>query len=118
MCLANRLRRILDGLPPGSLVSLPVDQVRLWLEEAPGSPPGPERHLTVEEVAEVVGRAPGTVRTWIREGKLAAYRQQGREYRVRPEDLRTYQDAQAHPSPSPRETEEELDEWWEGVGVR
>ena len=33
--------------------------------------------LTVEEVAEVTGRAPYTVRNWIREGKIRAIRIDG-----------------------------------------
>ena len=34
-------------------------------------------HLTVKEVAELVGRSPFTVRTWIKDGRLNAIRVSG-----------------------------------------
>lgn len=41
MELAVRLRGIVDALPPGAAVSLPVDVVRAWLDEEPRPPQPP-----------------------------------------------------------------------------
>lgn len=48
-------------------------------------------YLTVDEVAEIFNVKKMTVWAWIREKKLNAIRT-GREYRVRPEDIETFND--------------------------
>ncbi len=77
--LNERLRRIVDGMPEGGSVTLPVRAVHEWLGEQ-GLQLEPD--LTVQQVADLFGKKPQTVRTWIRGGRLAAYRFGGREYRV------------------------------------
>jgi excisionase family DNA binding protein len=47
----------------------------------------PSRDLTLKEVGERYGRSPSTVRDWVREGKLEAYRFNNREYRVSPDAI-------------------------------
>lgn len=79
MRLHDRIRHILQGMPDGSAVMLPVERLREWLD---AESPSFEPDLTVAEVAEMFGRSPVSVRAWIRDGKLRAYRFQGREYRV------------------------------------
>ena len=79
MTLANRLRRMIEGIPDGASVSLPVECVRAWVD---GSGSDLERDMTVEDVAEFFGRSPVTIRGWIRAGRLRAYRFRGREYRI------------------------------------
>ena len=84
MRLLTRLRAIADGLPVGAAVTLPVQELREWLDDAS---PGFEPDYTVAEVAKLVGRSPVTVRAWIREGTLDGYLFRGREYRVPRESL-------------------------------
>ena len=79
MKLADRLARMIDGMPDGASITLPVDAVREWLSDN-GS--GLDPDLTVDEVATSFGRSPVTVRGWIRDGRLSAYRFRGREYRI------------------------------------
>jgi len=50
-----------------------------------------EKYLTCDEVADRYGVKKITVWTWIREKKLNAI-QTGKLYRVRPEDLREFED--------------------------
>lgn len=89
MKLHDRLQRAIDGLPDGSSVSLPVAAIREWLGDTTLSV---EPDLTVSEVAEFFHRAPQTVRTWIREGRLDAYRFTGQEYRVTHRALEEFQE--------------------------
>lgn len=46
--------------------------------------------LTVYEVASILKAKPGTVRNWIREGKLKAYKAGKRLWRVRQVDLQFF----------------------------
>jgi excisionase family DNA binding protein len=55
--------------------------------------------LTVEQVAEVLGVHPESVRRWAREGDLAAMRW-GRRLRFWPEAVREFQEARAVQVPS------------------
>lgn len=51
--------------------------------EAVADSDGPDLGLTVQEVAQLTGRAPSTVRVWAGSGRLpGAYRLQGREWRI------------------------------------
>ncbi len=78
MSLEDRLRLIVTALPEQASVTLPVVVVKEWLENEADDPLA---DLTVADVAEQLGRAPGTVRDWIRRRELEAY-QLGKEYRV------------------------------------
>lgn len=79
MNIAARLAAIVDPLPDGAAVSLPVEVIRGWLDEDAGE----GMDLTIEEVGRLAGRAPSTVRTWCGQGRLpGAYRLQGREWRI------------------------------------
>ena len=88
MKIAERIKLMIDGMPEGGSIVLPVDTLRNWLDE---SNPGLESDLTVEDVAQVFNRSPVTVRTWIRSGELRAYRFRGREYRITHLALEEYQ---------------------------
>jgi len=91
MKLHERLRRAIDGLPKGGLITLPVDAIEEWLGDGVLDV---EPDLTVEEVAQLFGRSPTTVRTWIRDQRLGAYRFGGREYRITRRALEEFQKCQ------------------------
>lgn len=82
----DELRRWLASAPPGSLV--PVEAVRPLLESDGADGAGSAWDLSVQEVAELLGRAPSTIRGWIGEGLFpGAYRLRGREWRIPRRDL-------------------------------
>lgn len=92
MKLSDRIRRLLEGMPDGAAVSLPVETLRAWVEESgPGSF---EPDLTVADVAGKMGRSPVTIRAWIRSGQLKAYRFQHREWRVTSDNLQDFMTGQ------------------------
>ena len=88
MKLSDRLARMIDGMPSGAMISLPVDTVREWLSEN-GS--GLDQDLSVEEVGKFFDRSPVTIRTWIRAGRLEAYHFRGKEYRITHSALEEFQ---------------------------
>ncbi len=56
-----------------------------------------ERFLSLEDVAERLQVSDRTVRRWVKEGKLAAYKP-GREWRIRPGDLEDFLESRkVHP---------------------
>jgi excisionase family DNA binding protein len=87
MTIIEHLREIVATMPPGSSVSLPIDWLRVELEgvgeaAARQTAEQVETDYGVDQVAEICKRRPGTVREWIRSGRLKAYQFNGREYRV------------------------------------
>ncbi len=86
MSLEDRLRQIVTALPEQASVTLPVVLVKEWLETEADDPLA---DLRVADVAQQLGRSPGTVRDWIRRGELEAY-QVGKEYRVTRPALTTF----------------------------
>lgn len=97
----------LRALPPGTLVALPRDSLLEIVEGAAGSPTGGAASgpslvdLTVAQVAQLFGRAPGTVRQWLESGQLEGYKLFGREWRVPLAAVGAFQERQrmgaAHP---------------------
>lgn len=92
MRLTDRFRRMIDGMPEEGSIILPVAILQGWLDETPS---GVEPDLTVGQVADHFGRAPGTVRTWIRAGELRAHWFNNREYRVPWSAVEEYQEKQS-----------------------
>ncbi|MFG1691134.1 helix-turn-helix domain-containing protein [Gemmatimonadota bacterium] len=87
----------LDGLPDDAL--LPVKFIREQLGDAEDV----EVDLTLEGVAEKVGRSISTVRGWCSSEKLkGAYRMNGREWRIPPASLEAYLDGQREGKREPR----------------
>lgn len=103
MSLRTRLQAVVDGLPEGSTVSLPVSWLR-GLLEAEAKRAGEElpELLTLPEVAQVVGRAESTVRTWCNSGRIPqAFRMNGRDWRVPSKALQEWIESQQEPEEAP-----------------
>ena len=84
-------------MPSGSVINLPRDDIGELLDElTPPDAEGPEvGDLTLPEVADRVGRAQSTVRSWCSRGLLVgAYRLNGRDWRVPPAALDAFLEAQ------------------------
>lgn len=99
MTLQERLRRMVEAVPEGGSILLPISALREWLEDeskfAPGQPAKsadmPHPGFTVGEVAGRVGRDPSTIRGWIAEGHFPRARKlRGREWRIPPADLEVF----------------------------
>ena len=114
MGLVDRLKAIIEGMPEGGSVSLPVTWLRDLLD-AEGDSPGMGRLLTLEEAGEFVSRSPSTVRTWLNTGRLDGFKLSGRTWRIRESALRSFierQESGEHEPPtirSPRSVE--LGDW-------
>jgi len=101
------LARDLAGLPDDALV--PVRWLRERLADA-GDRDDRLADLTVEEVAEELGRAPSTIRGWCgAERFLGAYRLRGREWRVPRESVRRMLDQERDGGPTEERDPETVD---------
>ncbi len=95
MSLKKSLEAVVRGMPDEGSVSLPVAWVRALLE-AEDEEGRAGRLLTLEEAAERVQRAPGTVRTWCNSGRLeGAFKLQGRSWRIPEGALQRFLERQA-----------------------
>ena len=84
--MSEHLRDLLGQLPPDAQV--PVGWVLENLGEEQGSA---FADLTLEQVAEKVGRAASTVRGWCNSDRMVgAYRLRGREWRIPQDALRRF----------------------------
>ena len=79
MRLSDKFRKMIDGVPEDSTITLSVKSIENLLG---GNGGGLEQDLTVEDVAKFFGRSPQTVCRWIRAGRLDAYHFLGNEYRI------------------------------------
>ena len=99
MTVLDRIRQIVAAVPNGASVTLPVAELRGWIEED-----GEELthdgqalvvDLTVEDIAQQFDRTPACVRGWCRAGRLpGAYRLNGREWRIPRAALAAYIEAE------------------------
>ena len=114
MGLVDRLKAIIDVMPEGGSVSLPVTWLRDLLD-AEGDSPGMGRLLTLEEAGEFVSRSPSTVRTWLNTGRLDGFKLSGRAWRIRESALRSFierQESGEHEPPTIRNSGSvELGDW-------
>lgn len=98
--LADRLRKLIEGVPPGGAVTLPREAVARWLEGGAGGAEAPaDGHeapvadLTVADLAEAHDKAESTVRGWL-QSVPGTYRL-GQELRISREAWRAYLDSLA-----------------------
>ena len=89
MSLVDRLKAIIDGMPPDGAVTLPVVFLSRLIE-AEAAESGLGRLLTLQEAGEIVGRSPSTVRTWLNTGQLDGFKLNDRAWRIRESALRTF----------------------------
>lgn len=77
MTLADRLRQIVDALPPGAAVSLPRAAVEEWLS----SEESLDDELDLEQFAAVIGTSLSTARDYCAQGLVpGAYKRRGRKW--------------------------------------
>ena len=82
MGIIDRLKAIIEGMPQDGAVQLPVAFLSRLIE-AEAADSGMGRLLTLEEAGDIVGRSPGTIRTWANSGQLeGAFKLQGRSWRI------------------------------------
>lgn len=87
---------LLDGLPDAALVPVGWLREQLRAEPAADSADAQSGDLTVQAVAQDLGRAASTIRYWCRAGLLeGAYRLRGREWRIPPAALQRFLNGQA-----------------------
>ena len=113
MVLNERLRQLVALLPDDSSINLPVRAVREWLDETKREPEFQSADvavdLTVEDIAQRMGKAPSTVRGWFTDRRSpiqGAYKFHGKEWRVAARDFQAYLDLQRTTQvPEPRARE-------------
>ncbi len=66
-------------------------------QAANGSDPKPQADLSTTEIARMHNRKSQTVRGWIGRGLLVAYKFQGREWRIKPENLERFKRERREP---------------------
>jgi len=86
---AERLARLLDPFPDDALV--PVRWLRAQLQRPALADDG-VGDLSCVDVAKLLRRKPGTIRGWCQRGEIKAYQLNGKEWRIKRADLRTYLD--------------------------
>lgn len=116
MTVQERLRHLISILPSdeSTVAFTRADLVRMLDGEAE-TIAALDRDLTVEEVAEKVGRAVSTVRTWLIAGDLRGYKLNGKSWRIPQTALRKYLDAQT--TVSVRDQEDQADEDDEDIDI-
>lgn len=110
MTIEERLRQLAAALPSKySAVSLTREDIVSLLDSEPLALEMKTRDMSVEKVAEEVGRAPSTVRGWLIAGELRGYKLNGKSWRVPRAALREYLEAQTTSSPTPQRPTGEVD---------
>jgi len=104
MSLRTQLQAMVDGMPPGSSVSLPVDWLQSLLEqEVKRVGDMPDDLLTLEEVGKRLGRAVSTARSWCNSGKIpGAFRLHGKDWRIPTKALQELIESQSRAEQAPK----------------
>lgn len=110
MSLHALLKTMVQGMPPGSSITLPTDWLVRQLEEADKRPGSTDDLLTVEDVAERLGRAASTVRGWCGQGVLeGAFRLRGKSWRIPESSFHAFLQKQAPKGEADPPAEDEID---------
>lgn len=108
MSLHTLLKTMVQGMPPGSSITLPTDWLSRQIDEAE-RPAGTDDLLTVEDVAARLGRAASTVRGWCGQGVIpGAFLLRGKSWRIPESSLRSFLETEAGKL-APDEADEEMD---------
>jgi excisionase family DNA binding protein len=110
MDLRARLRLLADALPDDGAVTLTAASLRAWLaEDSRGDREEagkPLADLTVEQLADELGRSGSTIRGWLGEGVFPhAYKLRGKEWRIPRADVKQYLERQQRPAAEEQERE-------------
>lgn len=108
MDLHKRLRQLATALPSdkSSVTFTRADLIAL-LEDSPDESDSIARDLTVEEVADEVGRAASTIRGWLLDGDLRGYKLNAKTWRIPRSALRTFLDSQGRKAATTFASEDE-----------
>jgi hypothetical protein len=122
MSLRHQLATVIEGMPDGGAVTLPVNWLRQVLETDAESdlPVNSVADMSVIEVAEALNRSPATIRGWCSAGEVpGAYKLKGREWRVPLWGLREFLDGQGNrPGSAVRRRREANLGAWRGEATR
>ncbi len=113
MRMTERIEQLVQALPSDSAtVTLTRADLHTWLADSP-TLPAENRDLTVEEVGELMGRSPSTIRGWLIAGDLVGYKLFGRSWRVTRTEYDAFRARQATPKPAPEDPAAPVDisEW-------
>ena len=99
--VVERLRTLAAALPSDASSVTFTRSDLLTLVEGSDVAPSRPRDLTVDEVAERMGRAPSTVRSWLGAGQLRGYKLNKRDWRVPADALRAYAEGPVAACPTP-----------------
>ena len=95
MTLEKKIAAMIEHLPQGvESVTFSTDWLRAELDIGSDV----QADLTVEQVAEQLGRAPSTIRGWCIDGRLRGYKLNHREWRVPRGAVRDYLENQRNGS--------------------
>ncbi len=78
-----------------------MEWLRALLDGQPQAESGPIVDLTVEEVAELFGKTPQTIRDWLRTCQLEGYKLHAKQWRVPPASIKEFQERQRNGGSSP-----------------
>jgi hypothetical protein len=75
MTAAERVQVLADAMPDGSVISFPAEfmaelATELQVPATRPARPAPDIPLKVVEAAQLLGKAPSTIRGWLNEGRL------------------------------------------------
>lgn len=100
MSLHTVLARAVEFYPPGSVIPLPVDTIKQWLNDYPAN--DPLKDFEVEEIADLEKRSPVTIRNWCRTGIIpGAYKLNKKTWKIPKASYQRFKENQQQPQEAP-----------------